>query len=248
VKSHRNDGQKGGFTLIELLVVVAVMMILMGLLVAGAVRLRITAMREGSKAICQDFVSAIEAYQNSYRFYPEPVPGNIKDIYNSGAFYNQFWDTGKLWWKPDASNAAVIYQLLLPIGQGPFLNASSSAIPLTQPKDNTKQPVSITVNNILIRQAVDKFDNPLNVVWYGNATFTKSRGPFNAGEIYWGYFERENNNYKLTTREKLTGTFTQSDVSLKFVMYEYTGLMVWSSGEDGLIHTADDIEAVYTGR
>ncbi len=70
MQGDRKTRVRSGFTLVELLVVVAVMTILMGLLVAGAARLRITAMREGSKAICQALVAAVDKYSDEYRDYP----------------------------------------------------------------------------------------------------------------------------------------------------------------------------------
>lgn len=246
MKGLRKARHGRGFTLIELLVVIAIMLLLMGLLVAAAAQLRIRAMREASKAMCQSFVTAIESYNNDYRAYPTLVPGDIGDLSTSGTFLSQFWNSSQNYWNPQAANAAVVYQLLLPIRGGPYLNASSNSVPLLRPLNNLKQPVDITINNtyrILIRLASDKFDNPLNVTWAGSATLWSFPGY--ANNTYWGYWERTGNNCVFTTHDG-TIPFTIADLSARTgeprprVILEVTGIRVWSSGQDGLVNTADD--------
>jgi len=138
-------------------------------------------------------------------------------------------------------NAGLVYQMLLPVVKGPYLDANSNTIPLNLPRNSGNQPVEMTINDIRIRVATDKFSNPVNIVRTGVATFILT------GKDYWGAVEYASGTYTLTTKTE-TVTFTSSDVSSGQVKLEYKGLRVWSSGQDGLVHTSDDVEAIDAGR
>ncbi len=235
------DGRKKhGFTLIELLVVIGVMLILMGLLVAGAVGFKRRAKREASKAITQMLATAVEMYCTEYRgAIPFTTPTDIGDLSASTDFVNTFWDSGNSRWKLEAANAALVYQLLLPRGKGPFLDANQKF--LRWPRNDSNELVKITVNDINIMVAKDAFDEPLNIALVGVAKFKTE------GKNYWGYITREGNQYSITTRSE-TKDFTEGDVTAENVILELTGLRIWSSGPDREPNTYDDIEPAVTGR
>lgn len=232
--------KKHGFTLIELLVVIGVMLILMGLLVTGAVAFKRRAKIEASKAITQLLATAVEEYSTGYHgAIPFTTPVDIDALSASAGFVNLFWDSDNSLWKPEAANAALVYQLLLPRGKGPFLDANKKF--LRWPRNDSNEPVKITVNNINIMVAKDAFDEPLNLAWMGVAKFKTE------GKNYWGYITAEGEQYSVITRTE-TKNFTEVDVTAGDVILELTGLRIWSSGPDREPNTYDDTDPALTGR
>ena len=237
--------RRRGFTLVELLVVVAVMSILMGLIVGGAAQLRRTALCRASHAIVVNLAAAIEEYYEQYRAYPLLIPSDIEDVAASTPFTNQFWDSGANWWKFEAANAAMVYQMLVPRGKGPFLDPGKGTVRLRMPKDSGNQDVEIVVNDVLIRLVTDKFDNPVNVAWVGMVKLKDS------SVRHHGYIVREDEEYVITLRSEEEIRFTTDQLvwnSADSLPMELTGLRLWSSGPDGVVNTDDDLDPVTVGR
>jgi len=246
VSGHRCGRSKRGFTLVELLVVVGVITILMGLVAAGVTALQRTAKIEASKAICQTFAAALEQYYQDYRAYPLLLPTYVNDLQLSTEFNDLFYDSGSEVWSRAGLNATVVYQMLLPIRGGPFLDTGAKTVRLRYPRDENNQPQEITVNDQKIMVLLDRFDEPINIAWTGMVKLKDST------VRHQGSIVPEGERYILTTRNE-TLTFSSDDLvwdystgsSLPLVL---TGLTVWSSGPDKDVDTSDDTGTVTTGR
>jgi general secretion pathway protein G len=75
---------KRGFTLIELLVVVSIIIIIAGSLLTVIPGFYIKTQRKATKAFIERLETAIEQYNNDYRFYPPGTgPTGIEDLRNA---------------------------------------------------------------------------------------------------------------------------------------------------------------------
>lgn len=226
--------RRRAFTLIELLVVISIMVVLMGLLVVAGLAVRRTARQEASKAAVQLLVTAIDSYYRDYHAYPQLRPGDVSELGGNAEFSTLYWDGSQ--WTPEGINAAVVYQLLLPRGNGPYLDSNAKL--LRFPRDSSDAEKRITVDGIDVRVAVDSFDEPIRIAWMGAVRVR------NSGQYYRGWFTEGPSEYLVTTLDGQTHTVTYADAA----QVERTGLRLWSLGEDRKPNTRDDLPPVIVGR
>lgn len=114
------------FTLLELLMVIAIILVLGGLLIAGAGIAQRTAKRKRSEAVVHILATASEAYWGIYRDYPYPEPDYVgvgTDTLGANAVFrvSPNYDGG---WTDEGRNVTLVWLLSVPRNPEPLLNTN----------------------------------------------------------------------------------------------------------------------------
>ncbi len=116
-------GRIRAFTLLELMLVISIILVLAGLLVAGAQVARQRARAERSRAVVNILATASENYWALCHDYPYPDPDCVgvgsNTLGANPAFRAAYYNSG---WGLDAYNIALVWMLSIPRQPAPLIN------------------------------------------------------------------------------------------------------------------------------